>query len=185
MEKIKEIIVVEGKDDLKRIKESFDCTVIETKGFALKTETIKLLKKALKYKGIIILTDSDKSGNIIRQKIIKYLGENNKIKHAYLNTKDTEVESVNKTEIIKILKKVGTLSKDNQKNLLTLSDLLELGIIGENSKKNRQKIQKRLCLGHGNNKKLLERLNYFKITKIELKKQLALLTPPEGLEPPT
>ncbi|WP_419259819.1 ribonuclease M5 [Borreliella afzelii] len=178
MEKIKEIIVVEGKDDLKRIKESFDCTVIETKGFALKPETIKLLKKALKYKGIIILTDSDKSGNIIRQKIIKYLGENNKIKHAYLNTKDTEVESVNKTEIIKILKKVGTLSKDNQKNLLTLSDLLELGIIGENSKKNRQKIQKQLCLGHGNNKKLLERLNYFKITKIELKKQLALINSP-------
>ncbi|AFT83941.1 small primase-like protein [Borreliella garinii NMJW1] len=182
MEKIKEIIVVEGKDDLKRIKESFDCTVIETKGFALKIETIKLLKKALKYKGIIILTDSDKSGNIIRQKIVKHLGENNKIKHAYLNTKDTEVESVNKTEIIKILKEVGTLSKDNQKDLLTLSDLLEIGILGENSKENRQKIQKRLCLGYGNNKKLLERLNYFKITKTELKKQL---TPPEGLEPPT
>uniref|UniRef100_UPI00358DC327 ribonuclease M5 n=2 Tax=Borreliella TaxID=64895 RepID=UPI00358DC327 len=183
MEKIKEIIVVEGKDDLKRIKESFDCTVIETKGFALKIETIKLLKKALKYKGIIILTDSDKSGNIIRQKIVKHLGENNKIKHAYLNTKDTEVESVNKTEIIKILKEVGTLSKDdNQKDLLTLSDLLEIGIIGKNSKENRQKVQKRLCLGYGNNKKLLERLNYFKITKTELKKQLA---PPEGLEPPT
>ncbi len=99
MEKIKEIIVVEGKDDLKRIKESFDCTVIETKGFALKPETIKLLKKALKYKGIIILTDSDKSGNIIRQKIIKYLGENNKIKHAYLNTKDTLTATRSTTEL--------------------------------------------------------------------------------------
>ncbi|WKC85522.1 ribonuclease M5 [Borreliella lusitaniae] len=178
MEKIKEIIVVEGKDDLKRIKESFDCTVIETKGFALKIETIKLLKKALKYKGIIILTDSDKSGNIIRQKIVKHLGENNKIKHAYLNTKDTEVESVNKTEIIKILKKVGTLSKDNQKDLITLNDLLELGIIGESSKEKRQKIQKDFCLGIGNNKRLLERLNYFKITKTELKKQLSLINSP-------
>ncbi|WKC73577.1 ribonuclease M5 [Borreliella yangtzensis] len=178
MEKIKEIIIVEGKDDLKRIKESFDCTVIETKGFALKIETIKLLKKALKYKGIIILTDSDKSGNIIRQKIVKHLGKNNKIKHAYLNTKDTEVESVNKTEIIKIIKEVGTLYKDNQKDLLTLSDLLELDLAGENSKENKQKIQKHLCLGHGNNKKLLERLNYFKITKIELKKQLALINSP-------
>ncbi|WKC79079.1 ribonuclease M5 [Borreliella turdi] len=180
MEKIQEIIVVEGKDDLKRIKESFDCTVIETKGFALKSETIKLLKKALKYKGIIILTDSDKSGNIIRQKIVKHLGENNKIKHAYLNIKDTEVESVNKTEIIKILKKVGTLSKneDAQKDLLNLSDLLELGIIGENSKENKQKIQTHLCLGYGNSKKLLERLNYFKITKMELKTQLALINSP-------
>ncbi|MCD2319637.1 DUF4093 domain-containing protein, partial [Borreliella burgdorferi] len=78
----------------------------------------------------------------------------------------------------KILKGVGTLSKDNQKDLLTLSDLLELGIIGENSKENRQKIQKHFCLGDGNSKKLLERLNYFKIKKTDLKNQLALTNSP-------
>ncbi|UPA09557.1 ribonuclease M5 [Borrelia nietonii YOR] len=176
MEQIKEIIVVEGKDDSKRIKELFKCTIVETGGLYLKQSTINVLKKAIKTNGIIIFTDSDKAGDLIRQQILKrmnYLNQD-KIKHAHLKSKDQEVEMSSKLEIATILRKIGTFDNEKQKEGLSLNDLIELGITGAQSKKRREQIQKHFNLGNGNNKKLLERLNYFKIKREDIEKVILI-----------
>ncbi|BCR21219.1 ribonuclease M5 [Borrelia miyamotoi] len=172
LEQIKELIVVEGKDDAKRIKELFKCTIVETRGLYLTQETINILKKAIEKNGIIIFTDSDKAGNLIRQNILKRVGclNQDKIKHAHLKSNNQEVEMSSKLEITKILKKIGTFYNEKQKENLSLNDLIELGLTGKQSKHKRKQIQKHLRLGSGNNKKLLERLNYFKITREEIEK---------------
>ncbi|AHH04787.1 Ribonuclease M5 [Borrelia miyamotoi FR64b] len=107
LEQIKEIIVVEGKDDANRIKELFKCTIVETGGLYLTQETINILKKAIETNGIIIFTDSDKAGNLIRKNILKRVGclNQDKIKHAHLKSNNQEVEMSSKLEITKILKK--------------------------------------------------------------------------------
>nr|WP_241766563.1 ribonuclease M5 [Borrelia coriaceae] len=152
------------------MKELFKCTIVETGGLYLKYETINVLKKAIETNGIIIFTDSDKAGNIIRKQILQRVGNlnQNKIKHAHLKNKNQEVEIASKLEIKTILKKIGTFYKEKQKQSLNLNDLLELGITGAQSKKKREQIQKHFNLGNGNNKKLLERLNYFKIARKDI-----------------
>ncbi|WKC58434.1 ribonuclease M5 [Borrelia sp. P9F1] len=180
-------MVVEGKDDARRIKELFECTVVETGGFHIKSDTINVLKRALATNGIIIFTDSDKSGDLIRKQILKRLKCSNQdnVKHAHLESKNKEVELSSGLEIIKALTKVATFSNKEAKEGITLNDLIELGLTGSQSRERREKIQRHFQLGNGNNKRLLERINYFQIKREEIEEITQQKTPPEGLEPPT
>jgi ribonuclease M5 len=67
--KIKEIIVVEGKDDTTAIKRAVDADTIETNGSALNQDTIEKVKLAQKTRGVIIFTDPDFPGEKIRKTI--------------------------------------------------------------------------------------------------------------------
>lgn len=69
MKKIKEIIVVEGKDDISKIKSAFDCDVIATNGTHFSKDLFKKLKEANKRCGIIVFTDPDYAGEKIRKNI--------------------------------------------------------------------------------------------------------------------
>ncbi|UER68036.2 ribonuclease M5 [Borrelia sp. BU AG58] len=182
-------MVVEGKDDARRIKELFRCAVIETGGFYLKSETINVLRRAVATHGIIIFTDSDRAGSLIRKQIVKRLKCSNKdsIKHAHLESKNKEVEMSSRLEVTKVLANVATFSDRRDKEDLTLNDLIELGLTGLQSRERREKVQKHFQLGNGNNKRLLERINYFKIKRKEIEEltNTENRTPPEGLEPPT
>jgi len=51
MKKIKEVIVVEGRDDEINLKRFFDCEVIRTNGFGISRETYKKIKTAHKNQG--------------------------------------------------------------------------------------------------------------------------------------
>ena len=82
--KIKEAIVVEGRDDTAVLKQVTDALIIETHGFGITKTTWELLEKAYKEKGLIILTDPDFSGEEIRKKIVKTFPES---KHAYMPRK--------------------------------------------------------------------------------------------------
>ena len=58
--KIKEIIVVEGRDDISAVKAAVDAEIIQVNGFAVrKAGTIEKIRVANKNRGIIILTDPD------------------------------------------------------------------------------------------------------------------------------
>ncbi|MDO4814612.1 MAG: ribonuclease M5, partial [Gemella sp.] len=54
--KIKEIIVVEGRDDTNRVKEALECDTFETNGSAITREKLERLKKLNESRGIIVLT---------------------------------------------------------------------------------------------------------------------------------
>ena len=67
MEKIKEIIVVEGRHDSNTLKQYFDCDTIETGGDQLIDTTIDRIARAQKERGVIIFTDPDSPGEQIRR----------------------------------------------------------------------------------------------------------------------
>ena len=68
--KIKEIIVVEGKDDIAAVKQAVDAHVIAVHGYSsFKKKTIEKLKQISLTNDIIILTDPDFAGKKIRNLI--------------------------------------------------------------------------------------------------------------------
>ena len=82
---VREVIVVEGRYDKNAVLQAVDATVFETSGFGIyKDREKKQLFSALAEKrGLIVLTDSDSAGFLIRNKI-KGLSPSSNIKHAYI-----------------------------------------------------------------------------------------------------
>ena len=68
--KIKEIIVVEGRDDTAAVKRAVDAETIETHGFGMSDEMWTQIEKAHENRGIIVFTDPDRAGENIRRKIV-------------------------------------------------------------------------------------------------------------------
>jgi ribonuclease M5 len=59
---IKEVIVVEGRDDIDAVKKAVDAELIATSGFGIRKETIERIKSAAARNGVIIFTDPDLQG---------------------------------------------------------------------------------------------------------------------------
>lgn len=87
MEKIKvqEVIVVEGKYDLNAIKQIVDGIVITTDGFGVfhNKEKLQLIRRMAETRGVVILTDSDGAGFLIRNYLKGSLAQDC-VKHAYI-----------------------------------------------------------------------------------------------------
>ena len=85
MKKIREAIVVEGRYDKNKLAQIVDTMIIETHGFGVfnSAETRALLKKIAEMRGLIILTDSDGAGFVIRNHLRGVLPKEH-VKHAYI-----------------------------------------------------------------------------------------------------
>ena len=84
--KIKEIIVVEGKDDIAAVKQAVDAHVIAVHGYSsFKKKTIEKLKQISLTNDIIILTDPDFAGKKIRNLIKVHIPD---AKHAFISRKE-------------------------------------------------------------------------------------------------
>lgn len=68
MLKIKEAIIVEGRYDKIKLKNLVDTTIIETNGFRVFSDKEKqsLIRKITQTRGILVFTDSDSAGFVIR-----------------------------------------------------------------------------------------------------------------------
>ncbi len=84
---IHEAVIVEGRYDKQRILQLFDALVIDTGGFSIfkNTEKMNLIKKLSAKMGLIIFTDSDSAGMLIRNFIAGQLPAT-QVKHAYIPT---------------------------------------------------------------------------------------------------
>ena len=82
---VREVIVVEGRYDKNTLSQVFDAIIIETGGFAVfnDTEKLALLRRMAEARGLVILTDSDGAGFVIRN-FIKGAIDPALIKHAYI-----------------------------------------------------------------------------------------------------
>jgi len=167
MRKVQEVIVVEGRYDKNKLRQIFDCTVFETSGFSIFSDKqkISLLKKLAEKRGVIILTDSDSAGFLIRNHIKGSLGGIS-IKHAYIpdiygrekrkttGSKEGKlgVEGMSPEIIIQALERGGATFDDccdaaEAKMPITKTDLYFLSLSGtENSAKNRSELLKKLDL---------------------------------------
>ncbi|MFE8704024.1 ribonuclease M5 [Cytobacillus sp. FJAT-54145] len=168
--KIKEIIVVEGKDDTTAIKRAVDADTIETNGSAVSLETIEKIKLAQQKRGVIIFTDPDFPGQKIRQTIQEHVPD---CKHAFIpkeealhkRGKGVGVEHATPDTIRKALKD-AQLMNSTAVEQITQEDLILAGLIGgPGSKERRELLGKILKIGYTNGKQLHKRLMMFDISR--------------------
>lgn len=140
---ISEIIIVEGKHDKVKLSNFIDGTIIETGGFRIFKDKPKqkMIRDLGNKNGVIILTDSDSAGFVIRN-FLKTILPENKIKNAYIpevfgkeKRKDTVskeglvgVEGMTKQIILDALS--SDISNEKRENFLTKLDFYEDGLSG-------------------------------------------------------
>lgn len=85
MHSVREVIVVEGRYDKNTLSQVVDAVIIETSGFGIfnDAEKRKLLHTMAEARGLIVLTDSDGAGFVIRN-YIKGCVDPKLVKHAYI-----------------------------------------------------------------------------------------------------
>lgn len=170
--KISEVIVVEGKDDTKRLMQFVEADTIETNGSALSDETLDKIQHAQEIRGVIVFTDPDFPGEKIRKQIMEVVPQ---AKHAFIprekgtpkkKGRSLGVEHANKQTIIEALKGVSTPVTHAFESEITQDDLIRFGLIaGDGAKKRREILGDKLTIGYTNGKQLKKRLRIFEISK--------------------
>ena len=84
MVKIREAIVVEGRYDKNTLSQILDATILETSGFGIfkDKQQLELLRRVAEKRGLIVFTDSDGAGFVIRNHIKSAIPAKF-LKHAY------------------------------------------------------------------------------------------------------
>ncbi len=85
MIRVKEAVAVEGRYDKNTLSQVADTLILETGGFQIfkDPERMALLRRAAERRGLIVLTDSDGAGFLIRNRIKGAIPERF-LKHAYI-----------------------------------------------------------------------------------------------------
>lgn len=163
MVKIKEAIVVEGRYDKNTLSQIVDAPILETSGFGIfkNKEQMALLRKVAEVRGLIVFTDADGAGFVIRNHI-KSAINGKYLKHAYtpdILGKERRksapgkegklgVEGMNRDVILESLRRAGAtfLEEENldAKQGITKADLMDLGLYGPGSNDRRAKLIKML-----------------------------------------
>jgi ribonuclease M5 len=168
--KIKEIIVVEGKEDSRRLKEVFkDIDTIETRGSAINDETLKIIKNAQETRGVIVFTDPDYPGQRIRSIINQHIkGCKNayieKEKAVSIKKKKVGIEHCSDKDIMQALSNITVQDEVSQTDVEFI-DLYNLNIIGnEQSTDIRKYIGQKLNIGYNNAKQFYNKVKMFSIS---------------------
>ncbi|CAH8767878.1 ribonuclease M5 [Paenibacillus dendritiformis] len=182
---IREVIVVEGKDDTVAIQRAVEADTIETGGSAVSEMTIRRIALAQERRGVIIFTDPDHAGERIRKKIAERVPG---CKHAFLPRheaiakRDLGVENASPDAIRAALAQVRTEMPSAHAEL-AWADLAEAGLtiqIGAAERRNR--LGEILGIGYCNAKQLLKRCRMFQIGRAEFEAALARLDEQEASE---
>lgn len=186
------VIIVEGKYDRARLSEVLDATIIETNGFGIFKDArlAKTIPRLAKERGIVILTDSDSAGLLIRNRIISLAGTEN-VKNVYIPDIEGKerrkqkpskegllgVEGTDHKTLLKILSEANIFNDTKNPERISKTDMYVYGLSGRpGSKKLREEIKKKLMLPEKMSPdKLLEMLNIL-ITKNELENMINEIT---------
>ena len=149
MVKIREAIVVEGRYDKNTLSQIVDAPILETSGFGIfkDKQQLKLLRKVAALRGLIVFTDADGAGFVIRNHI-KSAIPGKFLKHAYIpdipgkekrkaapgKEGKLGVEGMTPEIILQALRNAGaTIEGETEKRTtgaITKADLVELGLSG-------------------------------------------------------
>lgn len=175
---IKEIIVVEGKDDVAAVKKAVDAELITTGGFALPPSVIKRIETAVRKRGVIIFTDPDYAGEKIRKTISEKVPG---CKHAFISRDDAMkgddigIENASAEVIIAALEKVRCESVERISEFQQ-ADLVKYQLIGSDGASDRRNVLgQMLGIGYCNAKQFLNRLNNYGVTREEFIKAIEKL----------
>ena len=179
MIKLDRAVIVEGKYDKITLSNFISAEIITTDGFRIfkDKEKTAMIKRIAEKRGIIILTDSDSAGFVIRgylngivpqDRMVNVFVPQIKGKERRKTAESAEgylgVEGLNEEIIEKALKKAGIGIKGSapeSKDRITTAELYKVGFLGrENSRGKREALMKKLELPKGmSTKQLLTALN--------------------------
>ncbi|MBQ4381515.1 MAG: DUF4093 domain-containing protein [Oscillospiraceae bacterium] len=160
MDRVEEIIVVEGRYDKNTLLQCVDATVIETEGFGVfnNREKLELIRTLSEARGVIILTDSDGAGFLIRSRLkgslnglrvkeafVPDVSGKEKRKKAPSAEGKLGVEGMDKAVILESLRRAGATFSDGARQEragITKADLFEMGLSG---RKDAAEKRSRLC----------------------------------------
>lgn len=166
MIKIKEAIVVEGRYDKNTLSQIVDAPILETSGFGIMKDKqqLKLLRRVAQSRGLIVFTDSDGAGFVIRN-FLKGAINAKYLRHAYIPDVPGKekrksapgkegklgVEGMTPQVICDALRKAGAtiLGEESARSpgTITKQDMMELGLSGtSNSSVLRKQLLKKLDL---------------------------------------
>ena len=165
MVKIKEAILVEGRYDKNTLSQILDAPILETSGFGIfkDKQQMALLRRIAETRGLIVFTDSDGAGFVIRNHI-KSAIPGKFLKHAYIpdiygkEKRKTApgkegklgVEGMTKEVILESLRRAGATIEGEETapvRQITKQDLMELGLSGTaDASERRLKLLKHLNL---------------------------------------
>ena len=178
-EKIREVIVVEGRYDKNALLQVVYATVVETGGFGVFNDKEKLafFRRLAESRGIIVLTDSDGAGFVIRN-YLKGALPKDKVKQAYVpdiygkerrkqkagKEGKLGVEGMRPEVLLQALRRCGATFEGTEnaapRAAITKADMMGKGLVGPNSEEKRRELLQKLQLpGHMTANALLEALN--------------------------
>ncbi|MFO8069944.1 MAG: ribonuclease M5 [Alkalibacterium sp.] len=179
MDKIKEIIVVEGKDDTKRLALAVEADTIETNGSAINKETLERIALAQETRGVIVFTDPDGPGEKIRKIISQHIPG---VKHAFITKDQARRKSETKESLGIEHASVETIrdalnqvveERIDAKETVSKTFLMQTGLIGSTKARAlRAALGEELRIGYTNGKQLKKRLTMFGITEAEVTEAL-------------
>jgi ribonuclease M5 len=173
IKRIKEVIVVEGRNDTIAVKKAVEADTIETRGSALSEQVLAEIRRAQEVRGVIVFTDPDYAGERIRRMITEQVPH---VKHAFIpqelakGKRKIGVEHASKEAIIAALERVRTPADEGEwESPVTWQEYLELGFLGSrDSRRFREQVAGQLCISYGNAKKLFKQLRILGISREEL-----------------
>lgn len=175
MKRIDAVLVVEGKMDRDLIHSFLDCDVITTNGSEVSRETIELVRRTALTRRVIVLTDPDAPGKRIRDILNNEIpGLENAFvpKRKAIKKHKVGVAECSKETILEALEHL-VKSEDASTKTIEYADLLDLGLVGgASSKEKRDILSEKLHLGECNGKTLLKRCNMLGLTKKDLMEAL-------------
>ena len=173
--KLDAILVVEGKSDVAFLSNYLDCEFVTTNGSDVPSSVIEYLK-SVKDKKIIVLTDPDTPGKMIRDKLDENIPN---LEHAFIN-KEHAIKhgkvGVAEADIDEVLEALNHrfVSSSKEPGNVTMTDLMKLGLTGSpDSKEKRELVGKKLFLGYACAKTLLKRINSNNISIEDLERALS------------
>ena len=172
---IKEIIVVEGRDDTAASLRAVEAATIETHGFGIAAATWEKLDRAYEGPGLILFTDPDHAGEAIRRRLRERYP---KAQEAFLDRdKATEkgdigIENAAPEDIQEALEK-ARCTVVQRRDVFAMTDLDCAGLTGgPGAKARRAALGDALGIGYGNAKALLDKLNRYGISREAFEKAL-------------
>ncbi len=191
MIKIREAIVVEGRYDKNTMSQIVDAPILETSGFGIMKDKaqLSLLRKVADTRGLIIFTDSDGAGFVIRN-FLKGAIPADKLKHAYIpdiygkerrksapgKEGKLGVEGMRPEIIMDALRSAGATiegqTATHTTGNITKQDFVELGLSGgkDSSQKRKTLLKKFQLPEHMSSNAMLQALNL--LTDLETLQQL-------------
>ena len=165
MVKIREAILVEGRYDKNTLSQIVDAPILETSGFGIfkDKQQMNLLRKVAETRGLIVFTDSDGAGFVIRNHV-KSAIPGKYLKHAYIpdiygkekrkaapgKEGKLGVEGMRPEIILEALRRAGaTIAGEEvaEPHVITKQDLMALGLSGgPDASAKRLKLLKKLNL---------------------------------------